>query len=73
MTGPATPRDTLIVTLPDKPWLTSGEVAAAFHVDQRTAQRWADQGRLTVERTAGGHRRYSRAEVAAYLTAGNLS
>ena len=43
--------------------LTPAEVAARFRVDVKTVTRWANDGRLTVQRTLGGHRRYSRREV----------
>ena len=47
--------------------LTPGEVAALFRVDPRTVTRWANEGRLSVIRTLGGHRRYSATEVHALL------
>lgn len=43
--------------------LRPGEVAALFSVDTQTVGRWADDGKLTVIRTLGGHRRYDPAEV----------
>ncbi|SHI45627.1 DNA binding domain-containing protein, excisionase family [Nocardiopsis flavescens] len=47
--------------------LTSGEVAQMLRVTAVTVARWADTGRLTSFRTPGGHRRFLRAEVEAYL------
>ena len=47
--------------------LTPGEVAALFHVDPRTVTRWANEGRLSVIRTLGGHRRFRADEVHALL------
>jgi excisionase family DNA binding protein len=43
--------------------LTPAEVAALFRVDPKTVQRWANAGKLTVQRTLGGHRRYRESEV----------
>ena len=47
--------------------LVPGEVAALAGVTVRTVERWADAGRLTVERTSGKHRRFFPAEVADLL------
>ena len=47
--------------------LTPGEVAALFRVDPKTVTRWAQQGKLSVVRTLGGHRRYRADEVHALL------
>jgi excisionase family DNA binding protein len=49
--------------------LTPREVAAAFGVSPLTPVRWAEAGRLTAYRTAGGHRRFDVAEVAALAPA----
>lgn len=49
--------------------LTPAEVAAMFRVDPKTVTRWAKDGRLTVVRTLGGHRRYLESEVVALLRA----
>jgi excisionase family DNA binding protein len=48
--------------------LTPAEVAAMFGVQSKTVAIWADAGKLTCIRTAGGHRRYLADEVAALLT-----
>jgi excisionase family DNA binding protein len=50
--------------------LTPAEVAALFRVDPKTVQRWANAGKLTVQRTLGGHRRYKESEVRALLDGG---
>jgi excisionase family DNA binding protein len=50
----------------EKP-LSPAEVAALFRVDSRTVTRWAREGRLGSFKTIGGHRRFSRAEVAQLL------
>ncbi|HWG63255.1 MAG TPA: BldC family transcriptional regulator [Streptosporangiaceae bacterium] len=47
--------------------LTPAEVAALFRVDPKTVTRWAQQGKLRSIRTLGGHRRYSEAEIQAFL------
>ena len=47
--------------------LTPSEVAALFRVDPKTVTRWAQQGKLRSIRTLGGHRRYSEAEIQAFL------
>ena len=51
------------------PLMTPAEVAALFAVDPKTVARWAKAGRLSVQMTLGGHRRYLRTEVEA-LTLG---
>jgi excisionase family DNA binding protein len=47
--------------------MSTGQVARLFCVDQSTVLRWAKAGRLTTVRTLGGHRRYRRDEVEAWL------
>lgn len=47
--------------------LTPSEVAALFRVNPKTVTRWAQQGKLRSIRTLGGHRRYSEAEIQAFL------
>lgn len=51
----------------DSRLLTPAEVAALFRVDPKTVTRWAQQGKIRSIRTLGGHRRYSEAEVQAFL------
>jgi excisionase family DNA binding protein len=48
-------------------WLTPGEVARLFGVDPKTVTRWAAAGKLTPQRTLGGHRRYRADEVRGLL------
>ncbi len=44
-------------------WLSLSEVADVLGVHPSTVRSWADQGRLPVHRTQGGHRRFRRSEV----------
>lgn len=43
--------------------LSSGEVAELFGVHSKTVARWADDGKIKVLRTLGGHRRFRREDV----------
>lgn len=43
------------------------ELARAIGVSESSLKRWADEGRLAVERTAGGHRRIPLAEAARFI------
>jgi excisionase family DNA binding protein len=43
--------------------ITLGEAAQLLGTSASTARRWADSGQLRVVRTAGGHRRFARADV----------
>jgi excisionase family DNA binding protein len=48
--------------------LTAGEVGAEFGVCAKTIIRWSMEGKLPATiRTPGGHRRWSREAVAAYI------
>jgi excisionase family DNA binding protein len=44
-------------------WLNLSETAQVLGVHPSTVRNWADQGRLPVHRTKGGHRRFKRSEV----------
>jgi excisionase family DNA binding protein len=44
-------------------WLNLSETAKILGVHPSTVRMWADQGRLPVHRTQGGHRRFKRQEV----------
>lgn len=51
---------------PDHPWMTTAEVAAAFRVDPKTANRWAVGGRFKpgdAIKLPGGGWRVRRAHV----------
>lgn len=47
--------------------LTPGEVAALAFVDPKTVSRWARAGKISSERTPGGHRRFRSSDVEALL------
>jgi excisionase family DNA binding protein len=44
-------------------WLSLSEAADVLGVHPSTVRSWANQGRLPVHRTQGGHRRFRRGEV----------
>lgn len=52
---------------PTGPMLTSGDVARLAGVDPKTVTRWVRKGKLTAQRSAGGHRRFKASDVAALL------
>ncbi len=48
-------------------WLTLGQAAKYLGVAQSTIRKWSDQGRVPAFYTPGGHRRYRRADLDAFL------
>jgi excisionase family DNA binding protein len=48
-------------------WLTLGQAAAFLGAAQSTVRKWADAGRLPAFYTPGGHRRFQRADLEAFL------
>lgn len=50
-----------------EPTLSPKRVAEAIGVSESSLKRWADGGRLRVERTVGGHRRIHRSEVLRFV------
>ena len=48
-------------------YLTNSEVAALLHVSPKTVTRWAKEGKLSFQRTLGGHRRFSQAVIEALV------
>lgn len=52
-----------------QPPLKASEVAEMFSVDPSTVNRWADEGKLPCFRTPGGHRRFRREDVDAFIAA----
>jgi excisionase family DNA binding protein len=48
-------------------WLTLGQAAKYIGVAQSTIRKWSDQGRVRAFYTPGGHRRYRRSDLDAFL------
>jgi excisionase family DNA binding protein len=48
-------------------WLTLGQAAKYLGVAQSTIRKWSDQGRVPAFYTPGGHRRYRRHDLEAFL------
>ena len=48
-------------------WLTLGQAAKYLGVAQSTIRKWSDQGRVRAFYTPGGHRRYRRGDLDAFL------
>ncbi len=48
-------------------WLTLGQAAKYLGVAQSTIRKWSDQGRVAAFYTPGGHRRYRRGDLDAFL------
>ena len=48
-------------------WLTLGQAAKFLGVAQSTIRKWSDQGRVPAFYTPGGHRRYRRGDLDAFL------
>lgn len=53
---------------PDR-WLLAAEAAAILKVHPRTVARWACAGKISVQRTLGGHGRYDEPEIRALAAA----
>lgn len=48
-------------------WLTLGQAAAYLGVAQTTIRKWSDAGHVPMVRTPGGHRRYRRDALDAFV------
>jgi len=48
-------------------WLTLGQAATYLGVAQSTVRKWSDAGRLSAFYTPGGHRRFRRGDLDAFL------
>jgi excisionase family DNA binding protein len=48
-------------------WLTLGQAAKYLGVAQSTMRKWSDSGRVAAFYTPGGHRRYRRGDLDAFL------
>ena len=46
-------------------WLSLGQASRILEVNEGTLRQWADNGRVKVYRTPGGHRRFLREDLAA--------
>jgi excisionase family DNA binding protein len=51
----------------DSEWLTLGQAARFLGVAQSTIRKWSDSGRVPAFYTPGGHRRYRRSDLDAFL------
>ena len=52
---------------PQKEWLTLSEVAQILGVHPSTVRIWANEGKIPVHRTNGGHRRFRRSELELWM------
>src|SRR5579862_1251384 len=48
-------------------WLTLGQAARFLGVAQSTIRKWSDQGRVPAFYTPGGHRRFRRGDLEAFV------
>lgn len=53
-------------------FLTTRQLARMWQVSEATIKRWADAGHLTSQKTLGGHRRFTLAEVLRFQTTRGL-
>lgn len=53
-------------------WISLGEASRTLGIAPGTLRRWADEGRIRVFTTPGGHRRFSRSGLRALLPADRL-
>ncbi|WRP16822.1 helix-turn-helix domain-containing protein [Carboxydochorda subterranea] len=51
-------------------WVSVKEACQILGVHETTLRRWTDEGRISAFRTPGGHRRYRRADLLAFLARG---
>lgn len=51
------------MTKPETEWVSLRHAADILGVHPATVRNWADEGRITSRRTAGGHRRFSRGDL----------
>ncbi len=55
------------VAAADSEWLTLGQAARFLGVAQSTIRKWTDQGRVAAFYTPGGHRRFRRRDLEAFV------
>jgi len=60
----------MLTETPTNPWLNLNAAARYLGVHPTTLRRWADQGDLPCLRTPGGHRRFARNDLDAFLANG---
>ena len=48
-------------------WLTLGQAASFLGVAQSTIRKWSDDGKVPAFYTPGGHRRFRRADLEAFI------
>ena len=48
-------------------WMTLGQAAKFLGVAQSTIRKWSDNGRIPTFYTPGGHRRYRRGDLEAFI------
>jgi excisionase family DNA binding protein len=48
-------------------WLTLGQAARFLGVAQSTIRKWSDDGKVAAFYTPGGHRRFRRADLEAFI------
>ncbi|GAC1458335.1 MAG: helix-turn-helix domain-containing protein [Candidatus Limnocylindrales bacterium] len=53
--------------MPNATWMTLGEASRMLGVDPDTLRRWADNGKIEVFHTPGGHRRFLRTSIDALI------
>lgn len=51
----------------DESFLSTRDVASALGVSEATVKRWSDDGLITCRRTPGGHRKFTREDVDAFV------
>ena len=61
------------MTANEPDWLTLGRAAKYLGMAQSTIRKWSDDGRLRAFYTPGGHRRYRRVDLDAFLEQGASS
>jgi len=53
----------------ERPWLSLGQASFLLGVNETTLRRWADEGRVRVLYTPGGHRRFAQEDLGHLLVA----
>jgi excisionase family DNA binding protein len=56
-----------MVPAEERDWLTLGQASAFLGAAQSTVRKWADRGRVPTFYTPGGHRRFRRDDLEAFL------